>query len=105
MKVWLRKLMAEVGLAEYLVPAFKFQCDACGAAIIAPVPEEGTQINLRCQCGYEHKMFWTGEFWRYQKITVGEPYEFRPVPVDVPTDEQIAKEAVDLLQKRGHGRE
>jgi len=92
-------LVAGVGLAEYLVPAFKFQCDACGANICAPVPKPGTWIALPCgSCEEKHHLYWTGEFWKYESSKPAG--EFVSLPVNVRDDRQIAKDGVDLIAER-----
>lgn len=69
MKQWLRSLLSEVGLAPYLVPAFRFQCD-CGKNIIGPIPEEGTIIRPVCECGIRFEMTWIGTRWRLVDLDV-----------------------------------
>jgi hypothetical protein len=98
MKAWLRSLVGKVGLAEYLVPAFKFQCDMCGETIAAPVPKPMTWLNIRCKCGHEHKMVWTGEFWKYQNPAIEK--EYVPPPFGSETDQELAKGGVDILQRK-----
>lgn len=99
MKIWLRKLVAEVGLAEYLVPAFKFQCDFCGANICAPVPEPGTWIDLPCgSCKEKHHLYWTGEFWKYESSKPAG--EFVSPSFAVWNDRKIAEDGVRLIQDR-----
>jgi hypothetical protein len=91
-------MFGKVGLAEYLVPAFKFQCDMCMETIAAPVPEPGTLLNIKCRCGNEHKMVWTGEFWKYQNSATEKGYV--PPPFGSEADGTIAKGGVDFLQQK-----
>lgn len=101
MKPWLRDLFGKVGLAEYLVPAFKFQCDLCGETIAAPVPEPGTLLNIKCRCGSEHKMVWTGEFWKYQNLAMEK--EYVPPPFASGEERDIAAKGVEFLQQKQKG--
>lgn len=98
MKPWLREVFGKVGLAEYLVPAFKFQCDMCGMTIAAPVPEPETLLSIKCHCGHEHRMFWTGEFWKYQNLATEK--EYVPPSFGSDTDESLTKGGVDFLQQK-----
>jgi hypothetical protein len=77
MKVWLRWLLSKLGLADYFVPAFRFQCD-CGNSIAAPVPPEGTTIRLNCSCGVRHALHWTGKCWKHNLPDLN--YEYQPAP-------------------------
>jgi hypothetical protein len=68
MKVWLRWLLSKLGLADYFIPAFRFQCE-CGRSVAMPVPKDGTTIRINCACGTRNEMMWTGAVWKFQSST------------------------------------
>jgi hypothetical protein len=81
-----------------LVRAFVFQCFGCGKEYAAPIPEEGSLVEFKCECSYEHKMLWTGKAWKV--TTPGNEANLEPAPFNVRDDSQIAEDGLNMIRER-----
>ncbi len=97
MKKYLRWILSKLGLTDYFISAFRFQCD-CGREICGPVPKDGTTIRLHCKCGIGHEMMWTGRVWQYKNLS--EDHLDIPSPIQGAIDADVAREAVRLLAEK-----